>query len=292
MEYKDLYLLMLPAFVCFLLFKYLPLYGTQLAFKTMKIGQTIEQARWVQWQNFERFFTTGYFHRTLYNTLKLGITSQLLFPLPVMLAVLLHNCVVKPIKVATQTVTYLPNLISVAVTMSIVFLFCSDSTGFLNIIRRISGLEEISFFGNDEYVLPMYLISAVWSTTGYNAVIYLAALSGVSPELTEAATIDGCTKFKRIFYVDLPTIRPIIVITLIMSIGSFLTVSTEKLLMIQTDMNIAASESIGTYTYKLGMLNRQYGYSTAVDLFTNVVNFSLLMIANSIARVTSETSLF
>ncbi len=288
----ELYLLLLPAFLIILYFKYYPLYGVQLAFKSMKLGQTIEQAKWVGFKNFERFFTTGMFERTVVNTLVIGISVVMTFPLPIILALMLNNCVSKPTKKVAQTVTYIPNLVSIAVTMSIVHLFCGGSTGFINIFLKALGQETIYFMGEASYVRPLYLISEIWSKTGYNSVVYLAALASVSPDLIEASMIDGCSKIKRIWYIDLPTIAPTIVVLLIMNIGTFFTASTEKMLLLQTDLNLSASETIGTYTYKLGFTNRQYGYSAAVDLFTNLVNLIMLITANMIARKVSDSSLF
>lgn len=290
--HRDLYLLLLPAFVVTVIFKYVPLYGIQLAFKNMKLGQTISTAKWVGWDNFARFFSTGAFGRTLSNTLLIGVLNLLTFPLPIILALLLHNCEVKFVKKSVQTITYIPNLISVAVTMSIVILFCSNSTGFINILLHKLGFESIPFMSRDKFVRPMYILSGIWTSTGYSAVIYLAALSSVNQELVDAATIDGCTKMQRIWYVDVPKIAPTIAILMIMSMGGFFSASTEKMLMLQTDLNLGASEIIGTYTYKLGMLNRQYGYSAAVDLFTNVVNFTMLILANFISKKVSDSSLF
>lgn len=292
LDHWQVYLLLLPAFVITVIFKYFPLYGVQLAFKSMKLGQTIETARWVGWSNFERFFNTGAFERTMVNTLSIGISTVLTFPLPLILALLLHNCVNTGIKKVAQTVTYIPYLVSVTVTMSIVMLFCNGSTGFINIFLKGIGFETISFLGEDKYVLPLYMISEIWSMTGYNSVIYLAALSSVNTELIDASMIDGCSKLKRIWYVDIPAIMPTIVTLLIMNMGTFFSASTEKMLLLQTDLNIAASETIGTYTYKLGFVNRQYGYSAAVDLFTNLVNFSMLVLSNFIARRVSDSSLF
>lgn len=292
LDHWQVYLLLLPALVITVIFKYFPLYGVQLAFKSMKLGQTIESARWVGWDNFERFFNTGAFERTMINTLSIGVATVLTFPLPLILALLLNNCVSTATKKIAQTVTYIPYLVSVTVTMSIVMLFCNGSTGFINIVLKNMGLQSVSFLGEDKYVLPLYMISDIWSKTGYNSVIYLAALASVSTELVDAAMIDGCSKIKRIWYVEIPAIMPTIVTLLIMNMGNFFAASTEKMLLLQTDLNIAASETIGTYTYKLGFVNRQYGYSAAVDLFTNVVNFSMLVLSNFIARRVSESSLF
>ena len=232
------------------------------------------------------------FQRTVVNTLVIGVLVVLTFPLPILLSLMLHNCVQKSVKRIAQTVTYIPNLVSVAVTMSIVLLFCGGSSGFINIFRKNLGLSSIYFMGEPRYVRPLYLISEIWSKTGYNSVVYLAALSSVSPDLLDASMIDGCSKIKRIWYIDIPTIAPTIVVLLIMNMGTFFTASTEKMLLLQTDLNLATSETIGTYTYKLGFTQRQYGYSAAVDLFSNVVNLAMLILANTIARRVSGSSLF
>ena len=291
-KYRELYLLTLPAIVAVILFKYVPMYGIQLAFKNMKLGQSIQTATWVGLDNFKRFVETGSFQRTVTNTLRLGIGTVLTFPIPIMLALLLHNCIIPGLKKTSQTATYIPYLVSVAVTMSIVLLFCNGSTGFINIFLKKMGLEQINFLAKDKYVFPLYIISEIWSKTGFNCVIYLAALSSVSEELVEASRIDGCSKLKKIWYVDVPAILPTIIILLIMNMGTFFTASTEKMLLLQTDLNLAASETIGTYTYKLGFVSHQYGYSAAVDLFTNVVNFIMLTVSNAIAKRVSGSSLF
>jgi len=290
--HREYYLMLLPAFIIVFIFKYVPLYGIQLAWKNLKLGQTISSAKWIGWDNFTRFFTTGAFERTLKNTLSIGLLSLLTFPLPIILAVLLHNCEIKWVKKIVQTVTYIPNLISVVVTMSIVLLFCGETTGFINIFLTKLGFNAIPFLSNDSYVYPMYIISGIWSSIGFNAVIYMASLSSVSQELVDAAKMDGCTKLQRIIYVDLPQIKPTIITLLIMALGGVLSASTEKMLMLQTDLNLTTSEVIGTYTYKVGMLNRQYGYSTAVGLCTNIVNFILIVIANNISKKISGSSLF
>ncbi len=292
LRYWQAYVLLLPAFVVVLLFRYYPMYGIQLAFKSMKLGQTFAQAKWVGWKNFDRFFSSGMFARTLGNTLKVGLASTLTFPLPIILAVLLHNCIRPRLKNFTQSVTYIPYLLSTVVVVSILLLFTSESYGFIDIILTRLGLDPIPFQSKDRFVLPMYVISGIWSSLGYSAVIYTAALAGVNPEIVEASKVDGCSKLMRIWHVDLPTIRPTIIILLIMSIGSFMNSNTEKMLLMQTPLNLGASETIGTFAYELGWHDRQYGYSTAVDLFSNIVNFSLLLLSNFIASRTSGTSLF
>lgn len=288
----ELYLLLIPAVAAVIVFNYAPLYGIQLAFKEMRLGQTIESAKWVGMRNFVRYFNSGWFWRTIKNTFIIGITAELLFPLPILLAILMHNCVVQRLKKLTQTVTYIPHLVSVVVTISILLLFCDGETGLINIFRSRLGLSKVSFFGADRYVLPMYLITGVWQGTGSGAIVYLAALSAVDNELIEASMIDGCSKFKRMIHIDLPTIMPTVIIMLIMSLGRWFGVQTDKLLLLQTPLNMGASEATGTYTYKVGIQNAQYGMGTAIGLFVNVINFVMLISANFISKRVSETSLF
>lgn len=290
--HKELYFMLIPAIVVVFIFKYVPLYGIQLAFKNMKLGQSIASATWVGLDNFKRFFTTGAFSRTVKNTISVGLLNLMVFPLPIILALLLHNCEVSFVKKGVQTITYIPNLISVTVTMSIVLLFCGNSTGFINLFLTKFGLDSIQFMSDPAYVKPMYMLSSIWNSVGYSAVIYLASLSSVNQDLVDASMIDGCSKLKKIIYVDLPHIIPTITILLIMNLGGFFNASTERMLMLQTDLNLSSSEIIGTYTYKIGILNRQFGYSAAVDLFTNITNFILLMISNFVSKKVSGSSLF
>lgn len=291
-KHWQLYLLLLPALTAVFVFSYMPLWGVQIAFKNMKLGKTIATAQWIGWDNFIRYFNSGWFWRTIKNSLVLGISSQLIFPIPILLAILLHNCVSRPVKKLAQSITYIPNLISVVVTVSILMLFCNGETGFINIIRNNMGMPRVPFFGADKYVLPMYMITTIWQTTGASAIVYLAALSAIDPSLTEAATIDGCSKIKRIRYIDLPAIKPTIIILLILSLGKWFGVQTDKLLLMQTTLNMGAAEGTGTYVYKTGILNAQYGYSTAISLLVNAINFVMLLSANFLARRASDTSLF
>jgi putative aldouronate transport system permease protein len=286
------YLLLLPAVIIIFMFHYIPIYGAQLAFKEIRLGQTIQQAKWVGMKNFMRYFNSGWFWRTIKNTFVIGISMQLMFPLPILLALLLHNSTSKIAKRTAQTATYIPNLVSIAVTMSILSLFCDGSSGLINIMRSQLGYPRIGFYGNGSYVMPMYLVTGIWSSTGASAIVYLAALSAVELEQIEAAQIDGCSKLQRIWYIDVPTILPTIITLFILNMGRWFTTSSEKMLMLQTPLNLSASETTSTYTYKMGIVNNQYGISTAIGLFVNMINFTMLITVNAISRRVSDSSVF
>ena len=188
--------------------------------------------------------------------------------------------------------SYIPYLMSMVVVVSLLELLCNRETGIINVLLQKLGMDSVYFFGENKYFLPMYLISDVWQTMGSSAVIYIAALSAVDPQLVEAAKIDGATKLQRIWYIDLPTIRPTIVILLIMNMGKILSIGYEKVLLMQNDLNLEASEIIGTYVYKSGLVSMQYSFSAAVSLFNNVVGLILLIVANQLAKKATDSALF
>ena len=192
----------------------------------------------------------------------------------------------------TQTISYLPYLISTVVVVSIIDVFCNYETGLINVILERFGMDSVYFAGEGKYFLPMYFIADIWVTTGSSAVVYIAALSAVDPQLVEAAQIDGANKLQRIWHVDIPTILPTIILMQIMHMGKFMTISYEKVLLMQNDLNLAATEIIGTYVYKTGLQGAQYSFSTAVSLFNNVIGLILVLVANKAAKKFSETALF
>jgi putative aldouronate transport system permease protein len=206
--------------------------------------------------------------------------------------VALHNCYSGRVKKTTQTITFIPYLFSIVVIVSIVNVFCNGETGVINIVLRKLGKNAVPFFGRDDLVIPLYVISDVWQNAGYSCVIYLAALTSVDEEITEAAIIDGASKVKRIFYIDLPTIAPTIIVLLIIGLGRSFGIGPDKMLLLQTPMNLGGSEIISTYVYKTGIANAQFSFATAVDLFNNLVNFVLLLTINTIARKRSGAALF
>ncbi len=288
-----LYVLLLPGFLVLIIFHYIPMYGVTMAFKDVYIGQSIFEGTWVGLKHFERLFSSDLFGTIFKNTLVITLTKTLLlWPLPIIFALMVHNCVHKRVRKVTQSISYLPHLMSTVVVVSVIELFCSSETGLINVIFNQLGLEQVYFFGEPKWFLPMYFVSDIWTTLGADAVIYIAALSAVDQECIEAAQIDGASKLQRMWYIDIPTIMPTIILLFIMSIGQVMNLGYEKVLLMQNDLNLGVSEIIGTYVYKNGLQSAQYSFSTAVSLFNNIVGLILVLITNKIAKKAADISLF
>lgn len=288
-----LYLFLLPATVYLGIFAYGPLYGIQIAFKDFFAFKGIEGSPWVGLKHFRNFFNSPRFSMLLSNTLGVSIYSLLAgFPIPILLALLLNYTPRKGLKRFAQTVSYAPHFISTVVMVGMINVFLSPRSGFINTLLGYVGVKPIFFMGSPAWFKHIYVWSGVWQSAGWSSIIYLAALSGVSPELHEAAIIDGANKFQRIWNIDIPTIMPTMVILLVMSFGSIMNVGYEKVFLLQNSLNMTSSEIISTYTYKIGLQDAQYSYSTAIGLFTNVINFAMLIIVNKAAKMLSGSSLW
>lgn len=289
----QLYVLLLPGLLILLIFHYIPMYGVTIAFKDVHIGQSIFEGTWVGLKHFQRLFSSDLFSTIFKNTLVITLVQNfLLWPLPIIFALMIHNCTVKSVRKVTQSISYMPHLLSMVVVVSIIELFCSRETGVINVLRQNFGLDPIYFMGESKWFRPLYFISDVWTSLGSSAVIYIAALSAVDVQIVEAATIDGASKLRRMWYIDIPTILPTIILLFIMSMGQILNLSYEKVLLMQNDLNLNVSEIIGTYVYKTGLLSAQYSFSAAVSLFNNVVGLILIFITNRIAKKAADISLF
>lgn len=291
---KVLYLFILPAFLYFLIFAYFPMYGVQIAFKDFVANLGFSGSPWAEpiFKHFITFFSSVNFQNILINTLSISFYYLLAsFPVPIILALLINEVKNTKFKKAVQNITYMPYFISTVVLVGMLQLIFAR-TGLVNNILSIFGAEPTMFLMKDSVFNDMYVWSGVWQASGYGAVIYIAALAGVSPELHEAATIDGATRIQRIIHINLPAIMPTIVIMLIMGVGSIMNLSFEKVLLMQTDSNIMVSEVISTYVYKLGIQKAQFSLSSAVGLFNNIINLTLLVLVNKISRKISETSLW
>ena len=212
------------------------------------------------------------------------------FAFPILLALLLNYCVSNKLRKVTQMVTYAPHFISTVVLVGMLNVFLSES-GIINHLLNLLGLRSVPFLSDAGMFRHIYVWSHIWQRTGYNSVIYIAALAGVNPELHEAAIVDGANKLQRILHIDLPAIMPTAIILLIMSTGNMLSLGFEKVYLMQNDLNLGVSEIISTYVYKIGLLNAQYSYSTAIGLFNNVINLIVLLTVNKIADKLSGTSL-
>lgn len=289
----DLYLFLLPAITVLFVFSYLPIYGIVLAFKDYSVSKGILGSTWVGWKHFSRFFSSAYFPVLMKNTLMLSLYSLAVgFPFPIILALLLNTIRVKWFKKTVQMVTYAPNFISTVVMCGMVLLFLSPRAGMVNRLLGVFGKEPVNFMAYASFFPHIYVWSGVWQTAGWNSVIYFAALSGISPQLHEAAMIDGATRLQRILHIDLPGILPTAIILLILNMGSIMSVGYEKVFLLQNNTNIASSEIIATYVYKMGILNNDISFSTAVGLFNSVINLVLLVVVNSVSKKLSENSLW
>lgn len=290
---KDLYLLLMPAVAYIIIFKYVPIYGIVIAFKDFNPFKGIMGSPWVGFSHFAEFFNSFQFMRTLTNTLLLSMLELIInFPVPIILALLLNQLFSRRYSRFIQVVLYSPHFISVVALVGMMMAFLSPSSGIVNHIIELLGGEPINFFGASEYFRGMYILSGVWKNMGWNAVIYIAVLSGVSVDMHEAAVVDGASKLKRIVYIDLPIIMPTIVIMLILAVGRIMSVGFEKAYLMQNNLNISVSEIIATYVYKIGLQEARYDYATAIGLFNNVINLVLILTVNRIASKVNESSLW
>lgn len=287
-----LYILLLPALVWLLIFCYAPMYGILMAFKNYRVDMGIIGSPWAGFKYFEMFFESNIFSTSIINTLRISILSLVIsFPVPILFALLVNRLKSQRFKRTVQMVTYMPNFISVVVIVSMLSVFFAPN-GFINIIARFLGAENTINYTYSEYFTSIFIGSNIWQGMGFGAIIYVAALSSVNTELYEAARIDGATTLKTIWYIDLPSIMPTVVMMLILNVGNLMSVGYEKILLMQSGMNIMTSEVISTYVYKIGLAGAQYSYATAIGLFNSVINFILLIITNTIAKKTAEISLF
>lgn len=292
-KYWQYYILLLPALAYFLIFCYGPMYGAQIAFRNFNARDGITGSAWVGFAHFERFFRSPYFGSLLRNTFVISIYGLLAgFPLPILLALSLNELKGTKVKKLAQTVTYAPYFISTVVMCGMLIAFLNPNTGIINKLIAALGGEPVPFLSEAALFPSIYVWSGVWQGTGWGSVIYFAALSGVDPQLLEAATLDGATRWQKIWYVNLPALMPTIVIMLIMNCGSLLSVGYEKAFLLQNALNLETSEVISTYVYKTGLVSAQYSFSTAIGLFNSVVNLILLVTVNAVSRRIGENSLW
>ena len=289
-----LYMFLLIPLAYIIIFHYVPMLGIQIAFKKYNVAGGIWGSPWVGFKHFEKFFKSYQFERVLTNTLRLSVYSLLFgFPFPIIFALLTNTLNSARFKKVSQTIVNLPHFISVVVLVSMINQVFGSRTGLYGIIgQALTGSYPPDLFANAENFQHLYIWSGVWQNFGWSAIIYIAALTGVSPDLHEAAQIDGASRLQRVIHIDFPSILPTIVIMLIMRCGSILSVGFEKVYLLQNPLNLDASEIISTYTYELGLLGGQYSYSTAIGLFNTLVNVTLLIIVNTVSKKLSDTSLW
>ena len=289
----QLYLIFLLPFVYFVLFKYVPMYGLVLAFKKYRVSKGILGSPWVGLDHFIRFIQSPTSLQVMYNTFILSLyTIAASFPLSVILAVALNETRNKTWKKSVQMVTYAPYFISTVVMVAILFQLLDPRIGIINRFLEVMGLDTVNFMGEATWFRHIYVWSGVWQTTGYNAIIYLAALTSISPELYEAAIVDGANKVQRIRHIDIPGITPTIIIMLILNMGYVMSVGFEKSYLMQNPLNLETAEIMSTYVYRVGLLNTDYSFSTAIGLINSLINLILILGFNSFARKMGDTSLW
>lgn len=286
-----LYLFVLPTILWYIVFRYFPMPGVYMAFTRYKGIGDIFDAKFVGLKWFESFFGSAYASQTLINTLRLSLYSLCMFPLPIIFAVIANEIRHEKFKKVTQTIIYAPHFVSLVILVTMLDLFL-DSKGIINNLIVQMGGEKIAFLDSDTAYPHVFVWSGVWSTLGWSTIIYTAALSSVDPGLHEAATLDGASRLQRILYVNIPAIAPTIIIQLILRVGSIMSVSTEKGILLKNTLNAGVAETVGTFVYQRGLLGGDFGYSTAVGLFLNVIELILLVIVNQISKKVSESSLF
>lgn len=289
----QLYLMLLLPLAYIIIFCYIPMGGILIAFEDYSFRKGILGSDWVGLKYFKQFFTNPDMLKLLKNTLVISFYSLLVsFPAPIILALALHSIGGARFKKFMQSLTYAPYFISTVVMVGIILQCFHLNIGIVNNLLDLVGLDRVDFMGRASYFRHIYVWSGVWQGTGYAAVIYIAALGNVDQSLVEASLIDGANRLQRIKIVEIPALKPIITIQLIMAIGGIMGVGFEKVFLMQNSLNLPVSEIISTYVYKRGLKDMQYSFATAVGLFNSVVNFILLFVANKFSQKFGETSLW
>lgn len=291
------YLLFLPVAVYYIMFAYKPMYGILVAFKDYVPMKGIWGSPWTSHHGFGHFisfFQSFYFGRVLKNTLIISLTTLLVtFPAPIVLALLLNEVRNKKFKKCVQTVSYMPHFISLVVICSMIRLFVADNgliTGMLKSLGIVDG--TYSLLSMEHYFVPIYVISGLWQTIGWSAIIYISALAGIDQGLYEAARIDGANKFKQMLHVTLPGLLPTIIMLFILRLGQVMSIGHEKIILLYNEEIYATADVISSFVYRKGLLEYNWGFSTAVGLFNSVINFALVIIANKISRKTIDMGLW
>lgn len=291
-RYSGAYLMVLPVVLFYLIFCYKPMYGIIIAFQDYTPMRGIAGSAWVGLQHFKDFFQSYYFSRILKNTLTISLASIIVgFPVPIIFALLLNEIKNERYKRLVQTISYLPHFISLVVVCSMVKMFTAN-TGFITSILSHFGVPEVSLLTRQEYFVPIYVLSGIWQNSGWDAIIYLSALSGVDQELYEAAKIDGAGRWKQTLHVTLPGISGTIIIMLLLRLGSIMGVGYEKVMLLYNEAIYETADVISTFVYRKGLANMEWSYSTAVGLFNSVINFISIVVFNKISKKATDVSLW
>lgn len=294
-KYWALYLMLILPVIYFILFKYLPMFGNILAFRRYQPGKGVWGTQWRGFYYFERFLKDPAFWNAFRNTLTLSLWNILVnFPLPIVFALLLNEVRAKKFKKAVQTISYMPRFISTVVVIAILAELLSPSTGLVNrLLVNAFGLSPVYFTNLPQYFRPIYILTDSWQYTGWTSIIYLAAITGVNPDLFEAAEIDGAGRFQKVRYVTIPSILPTIMVMLILQVGRMLSLGFEKVLLLYTPANSVTSDILDTLVYRTGLGNQQnYSYASAIGLFSGFVGLILVSSANYLSRKATGESIY
>lgn len=290
---RVLILMVLPVVIHFLIFKYYPMYGNIIAFKNYSPVLGINGSHWAGLKYFEQFFNSPYFFRVIRNTVLISLYSLLWgFPIPIIFALLTNELRNGAYRRVVQSLSYIPYFISTVVVAGMLFNFLSPSTGIVNTVIRAFGGEPVHFLMEPEWFRTVFIASGIWQGFGWSSIVYIAALAGVSPELYEAATMDGAGRLQKIWHVSIPSILPTIVITLILNIGSFMSVGYEKIILLYNPVTMEVADVISSYVYRVGLVESNTSLGAAVGLFNAAINLVLVWSANRVARKISNVSLW
>ena len=289
----DLLVIISLPFAYYVVFRYVPMYGIVLAFKNFSAAKGILGSTWVGLKWFQQFFTSAYFPRIVRNTFLVSIYYLIFsFPVPIIFAILLSEIRHRWYQRIAQTASYLPYFISMVVAMGMVVSFLNPDEGILNVLLVKLGMTPIDFMNQAQWFRPVYVVSGIWQNFGFNAILYLAAITSIDVQLFEAATMDGATRMQKIRHITLPSITSTIVILLILNLGNMLNVGFEKIILLYTPATYETADVISTYVYRRGLLENNFGFGTAVGFFNSVINFVLIIVFNKLARKLSDVSLW
>ncbi|WP_246067576.1 ABC transporter permease [Paenibacillus koleovorans] len=288
-----IYSMIVPGLLYFIIFKYIPLGGSVIAFQDYNLFNGILHSKFVGFKHFENLFTYPEFFRVLKNTLIISVYQLVLgFPAPILLAILLNEVRKVMFKRILQTVLYLPHFLSWVIVGGLFISFLSPSTGLVNEAIKAMGFKPIFFMQEPSYFRSIIVGSSIWKEVGWSTIIYLAALAGINPELYEAAEVDGAGRFRQVVSITIPSLLPTIMVLLLLRIGNMLDTGFEQIYMFLNPLNAEKGEVFDTYIYRIGLLGAQYSYSTAIGIFKSVVGFVLLIGANAISKKTTGDSIF
>ena len=290
---RYIYMMVIPVLVYMILFKYMPMYGTIIAFKKYSAKRGIWGSKWVGFTNFNKFLSDPYFYKLIRNTLLINLYSLLFaFPSSIMFALLLNEIKHQNYRKIVQTIAYLPHFISTVVVCGLVTNFLRSNGGLINDLIVMLGGERVAFMNKPEYFRGIYVISEIWQHLGWDAIIYIAALTAIDPQLYEAARVEGANRFQQTIYVTLPCIASTVIIMLLMRIGNMMNLGHEKILLLYNGATYETADVISTYVYRRGLLTSDFSYGTAIGLFQSLIAFVLIISTNYLSKKLNDTSLW